>query len=63
MLVKGEQPNTAACLARLKARPSFARVIEEAKPWWKLFPEEPGVGWRPSEQGPEDTFLVGSWPV
>ena len=39
--LEGEWPNTAAYLARLKARPSFARVIEEAKPWWKYFPQEP----------------------
>ncbi|HEX8568917.1 MAG TPA: glutathione S-transferase family protein [Caulobacteraceae bacterium] len=40
--LEGEWPNTAAYLARLKARPSFARVIEEAKPWWKFFPQEEG---------------------
>jgi glutathione S-transferase len=31
-------PNTAAYLARLKERPSFARVLEEAKPYAHLFP-------------------------
>ena len=31
-------PNAAAYLARLKARPSFARVIDEAKPYFHLFP-------------------------
>jgi len=38
--LEGAWPNTAAYLARLKARPSFARVIEEAKPWWKYFPQD-----------------------
>ena len=38
--LEDEWPNTAAYLARLKARPSFARVIEEAKPYWKYFPQE-----------------------
>ena len=32
------QTNTAAYLARLKTRPSFARVIEEAQPYFALFP-------------------------
>ncbi len=27
-------------LGRLKARPSFARVLEEAKPYFKMFPEQ-----------------------
>jgi glutathione S-transferase len=31
--------NAASYLARLKARPSFARVIEEAKPYRNLFPK------------------------
>jgi glutathione S-transferase len=31
-------PQLAAYYARLMARPSVARVIEEAKPWLKLFP-------------------------
>ena len=35
-------PNTAAYLARLKERPSFARVIREAQPYFALFPREPG---------------------
>lgn len=35
----GEQfPNLRAYRARLKARPSFARAIEEARPYRKLFP-------------------------
>ena len=32
------QTNAAAYLARLKTRPSFARVIEEAQPYFALFP-------------------------
>jgi glutathione S-transferase len=31
-------PNTAAYLARLMERPSFARVLDEAKPYLRLFP-------------------------
>lgn len=31
-------PNAAALLERLKARPSFARVLAEAEPWFKYFP-------------------------
>jgi glutathione S-transferase len=31
-------PNVAAYLSRLAQRPSFARVLEEAKPYWALFP-------------------------
>jgi glutathione S-transferase len=33
-------PNVAAYLARLKERPSFARVLEEAQPYFGLFPRE-----------------------
>ncbi len=33
-----EHANVAAYLARLKQRPSFARVIEEAKPYFHYFP-------------------------
>ena len=33
-------PNTTAYLARLKARPSFARVLEEAAPYNHFFPKE-----------------------
>jgi glutathione S-transferase len=33
-----ERPNLVAYLERLKARPSFARVLEEAKPYFKFFP-------------------------
>jgi glutathione S-transferase len=32
-------PNTAAYLGRLKARPSFARVVAEAAPFMPLFPQ------------------------
>jgi glutathione S-transferase len=32
--------NVAAYLARLSARPAFARVIEEAKPYFNMFPQE-----------------------
>jgi glutathione S-transferase len=32
-------PNAAAYLGRLKQRPSFARVLEEAQPYFKMFPE------------------------
>jgi len=31
-------PHAGAYLARLKERPSFARVIEEAKPYFAMFP-------------------------
>ena len=34
-------PTAAAFLERLKARPSFARVLAEAEPWFRYFPEEP----------------------
>jgi glutathione S-transferase len=33
------RPKLAAYLARLKARPAFARVLEEAEPYFKLFPQ------------------------
>ena len=32
-------PQLAAYLARLKARPAFARVLKEAEPYFKLFPQ------------------------
>jgi glutathione S-transferase len=35
-------PHTAAYLDRLVKRPSFARVVEEAKPYRALFPKEGG---------------------
>ena len=33
-----DHPGVAAYLARLRARPSFARVVEEARPYRHLFP-------------------------
>lgn len=33
-----EFPNVAAYLARLRARPSFARVLREAEPYFPMFP-------------------------
>jgi glutathione S-transferase len=33
-------PKTSAYLERLKARPSFARVLEEAAPYLSMFPQE-----------------------
>ena len=33
-------PNTSAYLKRLCARPSFARVLREAEPYFKLFPQD-----------------------
>jgi hypothetical protein len=30
--------NVAAYLARLRARPSFARAVDEARPWRRFFP-------------------------
>ena len=39
MPMSGTWPNALALLDRLKARPSFARVLEEAEPYSHLFPE------------------------
>ncbi len=39
MPMTGTWPNALALLDRLKARPSFARVLEEAEPYSHLFPE------------------------
>lgn len=36
----GKWPEALALLERLKARPSFARVLAEAEPWFKYFPAE-----------------------
>ena len=36
---EGEK-NLAAYFARLRARPSFARVIKEAEPWFNMVPKE-----------------------
>ena len=37
----GDHPNLAAYLERLRARPSFARVLQEAEPWFQYFPGGP----------------------
>jgi len=36
----GAHPNALALLQRLKARPSFARVLAEAEPYFQYFPSE-----------------------
>ena len=36
----GESSAIAAYLDRLQARPSFARVIKEAEPYFAMFPQE-----------------------
>lgn len=36
--MRADFPVLGAYLARLEARPSFARVLEEKAPWWHLFP-------------------------
>jgi glutathione S-transferase len=33
-------PNAAAYLQRLKERPSYARTLKEAEPYFKYFPKE-----------------------
>jgi glutathione S-transferase len=35
----GEHKNLSAYFERLKARPSFARVLQEAEPYFKMFPQ------------------------
>lgn len=35
------RPNLAAYFARLQARPSYARVLKEAEPYFAMFPQEP----------------------
>jgi glutathione S-transferase len=40
MALAGIYPNALALLDRLKARPSFARVLDEAEPWFQYFPSE-----------------------
>ena len=37
---RGRSPTLAAYLARLEARPSFARVLAEAEPYAHMFPQE-----------------------
>jgi glutathione S-transferase len=39
--MRGQYPKVAAYLARLIARPSFARVLREAEPYLKWFPGKP----------------------
>ena len=39
MPLAGAYKHAAAYLDRLKARPSFARALEEAQPYWALFPK------------------------
>ncbi len=39
MPLAADRPNAAAYLARLKARPSYARTLEEAGPYLHMFPE------------------------
>jgi glutathione S-transferase len=36
----GAYPNVAAYLARLKQRPSYARTLQEAEPYFQFFPKE-----------------------
>ena len=36
----GAHKNLSAYLARLKARPSFARVLKEAEPYFQMVPKE-----------------------
>jgi len=40
MPMAGRWPEALALLERLKARPSVARVLTEAEPWFKYFPAE-----------------------
>lgn len=40
MPLGGTCPSAAAYLDRLKSRPSFARVLTEAEPWFRYFPAE-----------------------
>ena len=40
MPLDGAYPNALALLERLKARPSFARVLAEAEPYFQYFPAE-----------------------
>ena len=38
--VENAQKNLAAYFERLKARPSFARVMKEAEPYFQMVPKE-----------------------
>jgi glutathione S-transferase len=40
MPLDGNYPTVAAYLKRLMARPSYARALEEAEPYFKFFPQE-----------------------
>jgi glutathione S-transferase len=40
MPLQGAYPNALALLERLKARPSFGRVLAEAEPYFQFFPSE-----------------------
>jgi glutathione S-transferase len=40
MPLAGVYPNALALLERLKSRPSFARVLDEAQPYFQYFPSE-----------------------
>lgn len=40
MPLQGAYPNALALLERLKTRPSFARVLDEAEPYFQYFPSE-----------------------
>jgi glutathione S-transferase len=42
-----EHPALAAYLGRLLERPSVARVVEEARPWRRVFPLAPGETFGP----------------
>ena len=35
--------NLSQYVGRLKARPSFGRVLEEARPYFRMFPKEPAA--------------------
>lgn len=37
---EASHPNVQAYFGRLSQRPSFKRVVEEAKPYFSLFPQE-----------------------
>ena len=39
-LLAGKYPNVAAYLDRLKQRPSYARALKKAEPYFKFFPKE-----------------------
>ena len=48
----GERPALAAYLGRLLARPSVARVLEEARPFFQYFPYRellPARFWNPAQ--------------